>query len=177
MTKPIKIICDVDCTLYSYREIVQSNQNNIPSLIKASLGITESKSEDSAVKKVWSKYQSEIEQRIRNLIEIKSCETVFYSAFPRETYKAETFEKLNARFISSFPEKKQLVTEKYFPNTDVDLVIGDRFSDCSLAKKWKSSILFLPITNMGQWKVGSSYTDYLQNHIQQKLSKIYEQQI
>ncbi len=173
MIKNYNILCDVDCTLYSYREIIKANQSDLKNLARVTFGYPDLDGKHTSVARVWNAYHSEIEKRITSLISNPRLKTTFYSAFPAEEYKINTFAKLNARFISSYPVSKNKAYSQYFLNEKFDLTVGDRISDVLLSKVTQSKLAFIPIFSSGQWRTGPAYTQFLLKKILSAIS-IYE---
>jgi hypothetical protein len=165
--KPI-IICDVDCTLYSYSEFIRTNVLYPKESFNALLSLGD---RFPAVRRTWAAFENHIEERIEGLRNLATShgEVLFLSAFPAEDYKKKTFDRLSIKLNSSFPHKKinYLQSNKDFEK--VILTIGDRPNDKGISEAYKSKLVYLPIYRSIQKHTGESYTTRLLQTVKAEL--------
>lgn len=167
MHNSIKVICDVDCTLYSHGEFLHSNYKYFKDTSDALLGIS-SEGEYKGIERTWNNYQTYIEDRIQKILDIYSKdEVLFLSAYPVAPYKEESFKKLGVNYTSSSTSstKIEFVQNKFTAKT----VIGDRPSDYHLAKFFNARFVNLSCLHFGSWTKKEKYSDFLQQKIKESL--------
>lgn len=166
------ILCDIDCTLYSYREFVSTNFFYPKESMKALFGMADPVRSFPAVERTWKKFERDIEDRLNGLLEITAAhgEILFLSAFPDDDYKKQSFEKLSLKMVSSYPYKKIDLLKKR-DNLDILLTIGDRPNDKNISLEYKSKLVYLPIYRPLQHLTASSYTTQLLKVVKESLAK------
>jgi hypothetical protein len=164
------IICDIDCTLYSYREFVKKNMFHPVDTFGALFNFPEAGEHFPGIHRTWMHFEAQISDRIR-LIHEKLAplgEVFFLSAFPAESYKKATFEKLGLRMASSYPERKVKFL-RAFQDKKIVLVIGDRTADKDIAATFFAPIVYIPFYKSLQQESGEAYTDRLLKQVSEVL--------
>lgn len=161
------IVCDIDCTLYSYSEFIKTNFLHPGESL---LALFSKGSSFPAIERTWNAYQGHIEQRVSVLLEVARPHgnVLFLSAFPAEPYKLQSFKKLALEMTSSFPGRKIDLLKKS-NDLKVILTIGDRPNDKGLSKAFNSKLIYLPIYNPIHALSGTSYTKKLIQKVKEKL--------
>lgn len=168
------VIVDIDCTLYSYAEFVKS-QGLKPLLFYKAITDVYSKPVFKAVDQTWKKNEENIVERI-NLItsELSDFKLHFYTSFPITKTKLKTFNTLNLKVFSTYPNSKlKLEHIKKIP-TPVSLVIGDRSEDVFLGKIMSAPWVGYRAFHKEHLLDGKAYTRAFENLILSAKERIHE---
>jgi hypothetical protein len=165
-----RIICDIDCTLYSYREFVEANYLYPKDSMMALFSRPAPDDSFPGVERVWRKKREEIKKRILALIDVSQAHgsVHFVSAFPAEKYKFETFAECGVEMISSYPASK-LGYLKDNAYQEIILTIGDRPVDYKISQHFQSKLVFLPVYRSLQWAESQRYTQGLISEVTKTL--------
>lgn len=165
------IICDIDCTLYSYSEFIKTNVFYPKESMKALFSIPTGNDYFPAVERTWKVFENHIEERVARLIEETSSHgsILFLSAFPAEYYKKKTFDKLSLQMVSSYPNRK-IDLLKMSEELRVILTIGDRPNDKGISKVYNSKLVYIPIYKPIHALSGKRYTTKLIQTIKESLN-------
>lgn len=157
---------DIDCTLYSYLELVFAQRFHSFELIQ---GVLFSKSQKiyKCADRVFICYKPHIQQRIKFLIQFFGKDHLFfYSADPITPAKQDLLSEMGVRFASSFPHKKTSQEVQKIYGKSPQLVVGDRMIDRQLAQSFNATWKGAPYYDHHHLLLGSSYTHFFKSLIQ-----------
>ena len=151
-------VVDIDCTLYSYSELVLSQKRFVFSLLRSVLSGNSCLLYDN-VDRVFEKYSSHIEKRIHFLMELFGGDKlVFYSSYPLTEVKKSLFSSFPMKIYSSFPQRKTAQEIQELCSGAIKLVIGDRKEDRILARDLNALWKGYPYYDFHHLLYGASYT-------------------
>ena len=152
------IVVDIDCTLYSYSELILSRKGVVFSLVRSAL-FGDSRFLYNSVDKTCEKYSTHIRERIQFLLEFFGQENlVFYSSYPLTETKQSILSSFSMKFYSSFPHRKTAREIQKLCGGPVNLVIGDRKGDRRLAQDLGSQWRGYPCYDFHHLLCGDAYT-------------------
>lgn len=151
-------VVDIDCTLYSYSELILSQERFVFSLLRSVLS-ENSRLLYNNVDRACERYKSHIKERIQFLMEFFGEETVvFYSSYPLTETKKSLFSSFPMKVYSSFPHRKTTQEIQKLCEGTIKRVVGDRKEDRELAQTLGASWRGYPYYDFHHLFWGDSYT-------------------
>ena len=151
-------VVDIDCTLYSYSELILSQKRFVFSLLRSVLS-KNSHLLYNNVDRACEKYNSHIKERIQFLMEFFGEEkVVFYSSYPLTEMKKSFLSSFPMKAYSSFPHRKTAQEIQKLCGGSIKQVVGDRKEDRELAQSLGASWRGYPYYDFHHLLWGDSYT-------------------
>ncbi len=163
-------VIDIDCSIYSWRELLAAQRLGALSLLAAKLRGRRFLHE--AADRALGRSGRDIAERLRFLEGLFSGgSAAFYTSYPLTERKREAFSSCSLSLRSSYPKKKSAGEIRRLCGKSPDLVIGDRREDRELARALGALWAGFPFYDAHHILSGPAYTKAFSRLVSDAASK------